>query len=95
MSPDKEKAVEELKKAQDSEPLDAFNYIMLAIYYFNEATKIEGVSPYGSEAMEKGVVEYRKALSIDPAASLERYKNYIRDYPRIMETLKRYEGMHS
>ena len=94
-SGDKEKAVKELKKAQDSEPLNAFNYIILAIHYFNEATGREGINPYGSEAMEEGVAEYKKALSIDPSFNIDKYKNYLRDYPRIMETLKRYGGIQS
>lgn len=87
---DEKKAIEEFKKAQELEPLEALYYIILAIHYFNKATKMEGVNPYGSEAMEEGLAEYKKALSVDPSVNIDHYKNYLKDHIRIMETLKKY-----
>ncbi len=87
---ERENVVREFKKAQDLEPWNAFNYVLLAIYYFNEATKIEGVSPSDSREMEEGVAEYKKALSIDPSLNIGKYKKSLRGYRRIKAALKRY-----
>lgn len=87
---DKEKAIKEFRIAQELEPLDPFNYLLLAIHYFNEAAKVKGVNLYGSKDMEDGVAEYRKALSIDPYLIIDKYKNNIRDYLRIKEILQKY-----
>ena len=84
------KAAAEIRKAQELDPTAAFNYLLLAVYYFNEATKIEGVDPYGSKAMEEGVAEYRKAISMDPSRAIHRYKGLLPGYQRINRALKRY-----
>lgn len=87
---DNKKSIEELRKARDLDPLSAFNHLFLAIHCFNESTKIKGVNPYGSKAMEEGAMEYKKARSIDPSIDIDSYKNFLADYPLIKEALKKY-----
>lgn len=87
---DGKRAVEELKASQRLEPLNAFNYLILAIHYFNEATKIEGIDPSDSKAMEEGIGAYRKALSIDPALTIDRYRNFLKNYPQVKRVLGKY-----
>ncbi|MFA5146752.1 MAG: O-antigen ligase family protein [Candidatus Omnitrophota bacterium] len=85
-----ERAVEEFKKAQDTEPLNPFNYFLLAAHYFNEATAVRGVNPAGSGAMDRGVAEYKKALSLDPALTVYRHRDIIDDYGSVKRALKEY-----
>lgn len=84
------KAKLELKMAQELDPTAAFNYLLLAVYHFNEATKMKGINPYGAKAMEEGVSEYRKSLSIAPQFTIDRYKSLLTDYVRIKKALKLY-----
>lgn len=87
---DNTRAVEELKRAQELDPYWAFNYLLLAVHYFNNATTTRGINPYGSQAMESGVLEYRKSLTINPSLTIDEYKSLLNDYPLVKETLKRY-----